>query len=45
MGVFWLVDGKPDKGRTGANPTTQIAAASAEAQVMPTEPKLRVEPK
>lgn len=43
IGVFWLIGGKkPDQGRADANATT---AASAGAQVTPTEPKLRLEPK
>jgi hypothetical protein len=46
IGVFWLVGAKkPDQGRAGASATTETAAASAGAQVTPTEPKLQVEPK
>jgi hypothetical protein len=46
IGLFWLVGGKkPDQGRAGANATTETAAASAGAQVTPTAPKLRIEPK
>lgn len=45
IGLFWLVGGKkPDQDRAGTNATTETTAASA-AQVTPTAPKLRVEPK
>ena len=46
IGVFWLVGAKkPDQGRAGARATNETTAASAGAQVTPTEPKLQVEPK
>jgi hypothetical protein len=46
IGVFWLAGPKkPDLARPGANAATETAASSAGAQVTPTEPKLRVEPK
>ena len=46
IGVFWLIGGsKPSPPRTDAGATSEKAAAAAGAQVTPTEPKLRIEPK
>ena len=46
IGVFWLVGGKkPSQARGDRDATTETAAVSAGAQVTPTEPELRVEPK
>lgn len=44
--VFWLIGrGKPNPPRADAGATSEKAAAAAGAQLTPTEPKLRIEPK
>jgi hypothetical protein len=45
IGVFWLVGGKKVSQGQATGATTETAAASAGAQVTPTAPKLRIEPK
>ena len=43
---FFIVGGKESsRAQAGKDRTTETTAAGAGAQVMPTEPKLRVEPK
>jgi hypothetical protein len=46
VGVFWLLGGKkPVHAQSDTSVTTESAVAATGAQVTPTEPKLRVEPK
>ena len=46
IGLVWLIGGsKPNSPRADAGATSENAAAAAGAQLTPTEPKLRVEPK
>lgn len=44
--LLWLIGGsKPNPPRADTGATSEKAAAAAGAQLTPTEPKLRVEPK
>ena len=46
IGLVWLIGGsKSNPPRADAGATSEKAAAAAGAQLTPTEPKLRVEPK
>ena len=45
-GAFFLLTGRgADRAQTDGGATTETAAATAGAQVIPTAPKLKVEPK
>ena len=46
IGLVWLIGGsKSNPPRADAGATSEKAAAAAGAQLTPTQPKLRVEPK